>query len=123
MQRLHCEDWFLHIRLGKTLLDGSGRQVIRGGDFCSASVKQWHDRCTLPRAQTDATLISMSPVSEIEAAIRGLTREELALFREWFFEFDAESWDRQLEQDVAAGRLDAFANKAIRERRAGRSTD
>ena len=27
------------------------------------------------------------------------------VFRVWFAEFDAEVWDRQFEEDVAAGRL------------------
>jgi hypothetical protein len=51
----------------------------------------------------------MSTVEEIERAVRELPPEELALFRAWFAEFDAGVWDRQIEADVAAGRLDALA--------------
>lgn len=72
-----------------------------------------HDRCTLSRIHTDATLLSKSRVLEIEDAIRRLTREDLTRFRDWFFEFDAEAWDRQFERDAEAGRLDALAEKAV----------
>jgi hypothetical protein len=43
-------------------------------------------------------------------------------FREWFLAYDWEVWDRQLEQDVAAGKLDALAEKALRDHAAGKST-
>ncbi|HXG10276.1 MAG TPA: hypothetical protein VNK04_10835 [Gemmataceae bacterium] len=65
----------------------------------------------------------MNTVEEIERAVRQLSPEELAVFRAWFAEFDAEVWDRQFEQDVAAGRLDRFAEEALRDLREGRCTD
>ena len=46
---------------------------------------------------------------------------ELATFRHWFAEFDAVQWDRQLDQDVAAGRLDSLADEAILDQREGRT--
>ena len=63
----------------------------------------------------------MSTVNEIERASRSLSRAELSEFRAWFLEFDAEAWDRQFEQDVAAGRLDALADEALADLRAGRT--
>jgi hypothetical protein len=42
-------------------------------------------------------------VQEIKEAARQLSPEGLAAFRTWFFEFDASVWDRQIEEDVAAG--------------------
>ena len=65
----------------------------------------------------------MSTVQEIENAIRRLTPEDLAAFRAWFAEFDAAAWDRQFEEDVAAGRLNQLAEEALQEFRAGRCTD
>jgi hypothetical protein len=65
----------------------------------------------------------MSTVTEIEAAISKLSREELVAFRDWFKEFDAAAWDRQFEQDAKAGRLDALADDALRDLREGRCTD
>lgn len=51
-------------------------------------------------------------IREIELAIRSLSPEELAAFREWFVEFETEEWDREFEQDVATGRLDRIADNA-----------
>ena len=65
----------------------------------------------------------MSTVQEIERAIQQLSAEELAAFRAWFAEFDARIWDRQLEEDAAAGKLDALAEEALRDLRDGRCTD
>ncbi len=65
----------------------------------------------------------MSGVNEIEEAILRLTPNELDAFRTWFAECDAAAWDRQMEDDVAAGRLDTLANEALEDLRAGRCTD
>ena len=65
----------------------------------------------------------MSTVQELEQAVRQLSPEELAAFRAWFVEFDAQLWDRQLEDDVAAGRLDALAEEALLDLREGRCTE
>lgn len=65
----------------------------------------------------------MSTIHEIEQAIRGLGPHDLAALRNWFVAFDAEIWDRQLEQDVAAGRLNRFAEEALRDLSEGRCTD
>jgi hypothetical protein len=62
-------------------------------------------------------------VNEIEEAVLRLTPAELDAFRAWFAEFDAAAWDRQMEDDVAAGRLNALADEAIEDLRAGRCTD
>jgi hypothetical protein len=64
----------------------------------------------------------MSKIEAIEKEIQELSEEDLARFRQWFAEFDAELWDRQLERDVAAGKLDAFAKKALEEHSQGKTT-
>ena len=61
----------------------------------------------------------MNTLPEIEQAVRQLSSEDLAAFRVWFAEFDAENWDRQFEADVAAGRLDALAEKALKVQKPG----
>jgi hypothetical protein len=63
----------------------------------------------------------MTSVAEITAAVRRLSRPELARFRAWFINYDAAKWDHQLEADVAAGRLDAKIRKAQRDHSAGRT--
>lgn len=65
----------------------------------------------------------MSSVHEIETAVSKLSRQELLAFRDWFSEFDAAAWDKQFEEDVAAGRLDALADEALRDLREGRCRD
>jgi hypothetical protein len=65
----------------------------------------------------------MSTVQQIEDAVRQLSVEERAAFRAWFAEFDAEEWDRQLEADVTAGRLDWLIDEARQDLREGRCTD
>jgi len=65
----------------------------------------------------------MGTVLEIESAISKLSREELSALRTWFKDFDAAAWDKQFEEDVKAGRLDALAEEALRDLREGRCTD
>ena len=65
----------------------------------------------------------MSTIQEIKEAVSQLPQEDLAVFRVWFAEFDAMQWDRQLETDAAAGRLDPLADEALTDLREGRCTD
>ena len=60
-------------------------------------------------------------VKEIEQAVAQLPKEQLAEFRAWYEQFDADAWDRQIEEDVAAGKLDAVADAAIADHKAGRT--
>ncbi len=53
----------------------------------------------------------MGKIENLEEQIRALSPEEFARFREWFARFDAEAWDRQLEADVKAGKLDKLAER------------
>ncbi|MBC7357549.1 MAG: hypothetical protein H5U10_03325 [Desulfacinum sp.] len=62
----------------------------------------------------------MQTLQEIQSAVTRLSREELILFREWFQEFDAALWDRQLEEDVNAGKLARFGDRAIADFQAGK---
>lgn len=62
-------------------------------------------------------------LQEIELAVSQLSPEELIAFRAWLAEFDAAIWDQQVEADVAAGRLDALAEKALQHLQEGRCTD
>ena len=43
-------------------------------------------------------------------------------FRDWFLEFEADAWDRQIERDANAGKLDSLARKALEDHAAGRTT-
>lgn len=61
-------------------------------------------------------------MEDIKSGVRQLNRQELAEFRRWFMEYDSEAWDREIEEDALAGRLDRFAEEAIRDFREGRCT-
>ncbi len=63
----------------------------------------------------------MTTVNEITGAVKRLPKKDLARFRKWFAEYDAAEWDRQLESDVGAGRLDALIHEAQRDHRTGRT--
>jgi hypothetical protein len=65
----------------------------------------------------------MSRVEGIEGQVKELTPEELKSFREWFVQFDADAWDRQLESDIQSGRLDKLAERALRDYEAGQATE
>lgn len=55
----------------------------------------------------------MSQVESLESEVARLTPQELAAFREWFAKYDADAWDRQIESDAKAGRLDRLATEAL----------
>ena len=63
----------------------------------------------------------MGAVEKLEFLIKSLSREELAQFREWFAEFDAQIWDRQIETDTAAGKLDRLIEESMADHRANKS--
>ena len=65
----------------------------------------------------------MSKVENIEQEVQDLTPSELAAFRRWFFEFDAQVWDRQIEEDVRSGKLDKLADEALAAHRAGKTKE
>jgi len=63
----------------------------------------------------------MGNVEKIERDVQALSPEELAKFRAWFLEYDWAVWDRQLEEDVEAGKLDQLADKALRDHATGKT--
>ena len=61
-------------------------------------------------------------MEELQAAVAQLPAEELDRFSHWFEEFLADQWDRQIEADILAGRLDAAGRRADEDFDAGRCT-
>lgn len=55
---------------------------------------------------------AMSDVKAIEEAVRALPPSGLAEFRQWFAEFDALAWDRQIAADLSAGKLGTLLAEA-----------
>lgn len=62
-------------------------------------------------------------VQELETAVSQLSAEDLARFAEWFEDYKADEWDRQIKADALAGRLDALGRQADEDFEAGRVTE
>lgn len=65
----------------------------------------------------------MDRVAKIGQEVQALSKTELSAFRQWFRDFDALAWDRQIEEDVQAGKLDALANKALKDFESGKCSE
>ena len=52
-------------------------------------------------------------VEDIENAIANLPPDQYAQFRSWFEAFEADRFDRKIERDAQAGKLDRLADAAI----------
>jgi hypothetical protein len=65
----------------------------------------------------------MSTVEEIERAVSKLSPDELARFRAWFETFEANQFDKNIERDARAGKLDQFADEALSIFRNGRARE
>ncbi len=48
-----------------------------------------------------------------------LNTRSIQAVRQWIFDVDYQRWDEQIERDIAEGKLDALAEEAISEFKAG----
>ena len=55
----------------------------------------------------------MTTADEIKQAVLSLPETEYAKLMDWLHELAEEAWDKQIEEDVRAGRLDALAAEAL----------
>jgi hypothetical protein len=62
----------------------------------------------------------MTKLEQIEELIAGLSPEEFKALAARFEVLQADLWDKQIEADAKAGRLDKLAEKALAEVRAGK---
>jgi hypothetical protein len=65
----------------------------------------------------------MSNLGEIRAAVQLLPPAKRAEFRAWYLLFDASDWDKQIEDDLTAGKLEWIANEATSDSQAGRCSE
>jgi hypothetical protein len=65
----------------------------------------------------------VSTIEEIEQAVSRLAPPDYERFRQWLSDYDNQKWDRQLNEDASAGKLDALANEALDDLRQGKCTD
>jgi len=54
----------------------------------------------------------MTKLEELALAIESLPADEYSQFRRWFLERDWEKWDREIEADSTAGKLDFLVKEA-----------
>jgi hypothetical protein len=62
----------------------------------------------------------MTAIEELEAAVINLPADKLFQFSQWFEEFMAEKWDKKIEADILAGRLDKIAQQVDKDFETGR---
>ena len=65
----------------------------------------------------------MSTVQEIKQAIAQLPKEDFWELSEWVIKRHDDEWDRQMDEDAAAGRLDFLVAEAEAARKAGTLRD
>jgi hypothetical protein len=58
----------------------------------------------------------MSNLEEIKAAIEALAPDEFVRLRQWVLERDWQQWDKQIEADSNAGKLDLLISEAMEEK-------
>ena len=61
----------------------------------------------------------MTKLEQIATFVAELDEVELRHFADWFGHFQAELWDKQIDEDTKAGRLDRFIADAKAEIAAG----
>jgi hypothetical protein len=57
--------------------------------------------------------VEMAKLKELETAITTLPDDEYRQFRRWFLERDWEVWDKEIEEDSKAGKLDFLVQEAL----------
>ena len=65
----------------------------------------------------------MSTITQIKQVILELPDDEYAELRNWLLELDWERWDREIEEDSAAGKLDFLAAEALAAKENGTLTE
>jgi hypothetical protein len=60
-------------------------------------------------------------IEDLKKAVAGLPPDTYAEFRTWFEAFEADRFDRKIERDAQAGKLDRLADQAINDLRKSRA--
>lgn len=59
-------------------------------------------------------------VTEIKKAIKHLDQREFLSLSDWFAKIEEEKWDKELESDIANGKLGKLAQAALDEYKTGK---
>jgi hypothetical protein len=65
----------------------------------------------------------VTQIELIQAEIESLSSEDFARLREWIVQRDWQNWDRQIERDSAAGKLDYLREEAEAAKQQGKLRD
>ena len=66
---------------------------------------------------------SMTELEQLEQQVLQLSPADLAKFRAWFTALDHQIWDKQVEADAKAGKLDHLIKEARAELKAGKARE
>lgn len=102
-------------RAGKDLENATQRNVAKESLYNATGDVQLYRLLILENV--------MLSVQTIEEAIEQLPKADLVRFRDWFLEFDSRIWDKQIEEDANAGKLDSLAAEALAEYHSGKATE
>jgi hypothetical protein len=61
----------------------------------------------------------MTKLEKIEQDISALSPADVRKLADWLEEYKADLWDRQIEADAKAGKLDKLAQQALADHKAG----
>jgi hypothetical protein len=61
----------------------------------------------------------MTRLEQIKQEIVSLPEQDFAQLRDWLADLDFEPWDRQIEADAKAGKLDFLIKEALDEKKRG----
>ena len=65
----------------------------------------------------------MSAITDIQRSIEQLAPDEIAKLRDWLDELEARLFDEKIARDAQSGKLDARAEKALADHKAGRTRE
>ena len=73
----------------------------------------------------------MNTVKDIQEGLASVANEQKKESRRWFFGLfkaknwrcKADDWDRQIEEDIIAGKLEPLVKKALEDHKAGKTTE
>jgi hypothetical protein len=63
----------------------------------------------------------MISIEVLEKQITELDNESFSKLRDWFIEFEQSRWEKQIEADSNAGKLDFIIDAALTEHQAGKT--
>jgi hypothetical protein len=93
--------------------------IFASGRFHQNLIKRFFHLCYNGEKEE----VTMSKVNAIRKAIETLSEDEYVELRQWFSERDWKKWDKEIEEDSNAGKLDFLVREAFDQKRQGKLKD